>query len=411
MKKLITLLLLGSIYYSSAQDAKTTRWEAPYVGSSQNVLYLPDANAVYWRYGWETKMMQNKGIIIKGKFPDARYFSYNVYDDNTKSSIGSIADFTIKPDDSKNNYTIYIVPEDSKIKAANVIYYNKNIEKVSVILRHYLPNNNIFGNQALPSIKIYNVISKTIEESPSSLKVPKFSKEDIQKYLIPLFEKIKENPDEYVKLFVEKIHQKTLNVEELICKQLTSNAFKIYNPNGIINSYNMNSDGTYPNNDNHYLTMPIIRNNKNDVCLIKFRAIKYPKIKKENNVCDVRYFSISQGDELTYNHSTLADYQLKVNPDGFIYIIIGNDSKELENKAKSLNINFMPWLVNDKMLLIYRNMLPSIGFKYGANNVPKINPSKELKSQIGSNFIGDYSPVGQFFNYEDFLKSNTIPNF
>jgi hypothetical protein len=66
------------------------------VGSNPDLLYYPDQNAVYYRYGWENNKQQ--GIVIKGKMPEARYFSFNLYNDYTKSSILALADYEIKPD-------------------------------------------------------------------------------------------------------------------------------------------------------------------------------------------------------------------------------------------------------------------------------------------------------------------------
>ena len=77
------------------------------------MLYLPDANAVYWRYGWERMEGDVNGFVVKGQMPNARYFSYNLYDDVTKSSLGSLTDFNIKFDNT-NSYTLYIVPEGTK---------------------------------------------------------------------------------------------------------------------------------------------------------------------------------------------------------------------------------------------------------------------------------------------------------
>lgn len=71
----------------------------------------------------------------------------------------------------------------------------------------------------------------------------------------------------------------------------------------------------------------------------------------------------------------------------------------------------MPWLANEKMLLVYRNMLPNLNFKYGTNAVNMIDKTKPLSNQYGEKYIGNYAPVGFFFNKEVLLNSNTIPDF
>ncbi|OAZ05491.1 hypothetical protein [Flavobacterium succinicans] len=408
MKKSLFSAIIAILIFTN-NFAQTT-WEAPYVGSSKEILYLPDANAVYWRYGWERTENQTSGYIIKGEFPDARYFSYNIYDDNTKTSLGSLTDINIVAD-GNNEYSIYIVPEGTIINAKNVFYFKKNLTKISIMLRHYLPKNNINGNKPLPTIANFDPKNNAIEKANKSTTVPKFSKEDVDKYLIPMFNKFMENSEEEMEKLMTNESKKTLNIEELICKQVVEGAFNFYKKDSLIHSYNLKSDGTYPNKDNHYLTMPMIRFNPSDVCIVKFKAPKFPKTKSEFTKSDVRYFSISQGDELTYNMQTIADYQFLIHPDGFIYIVIGNETEALKNKAKSLKINFMPWLTKEKMLLIYRNMLPNENYKLGVNSVPEMDKTKPAEKQRGERFIGEFSPISNFFSTEIFMKSTSIPKF
>lgn len=152
------LLIVFSFNFVFAQAITT--WEPPFVGSSKDVLYLPDANAVYWRYGWERDSLSQDGFVIKGRFPIARYFSYNLYNDNTKSSIASLADYLIKPDDNSGNYTIHVVPEGTVINAKNTILFPRTLSNVSIILRHYLPKGNIYGNTSMHKIEIYEAKSQ-----------------------------------------------------------------------------------------------------------------------------------------------------------------------------------------------------------------------------------------------------------
>jgi hypothetical protein len=114
---------------------------------------------------------------------------------------------------------------------------------------------------------------------------------------------------------------------------------------------------------------------------------------------------------MTYNYKTIADYQFSVNQDGYVYVAIGTETESLKAKAKALNMNFMPWVVGDKMLLIYRHMLPNPDYKIGTNSVPIMDKSKSPIEQSGDKTIGEYSPIGFFFNKDAFLKSKTIPKF
>ena len=393
MKKIILFALILS--GNTIVEAQQTVWESPYVGSSKDVLYLPDANAVYWRYGWnQNKMEAQKCIKIQGEFPNTRYFSYNIYNDDTKTSITAITDVKILPDNkNKNLYTLYIVPEGSIIDAKNVLYFPKELKNISVILRHYLPEKDIQGEKKLPIIEQFDLKTKKTFAANESTKIPKISKEDISKYLLPFVTKILESSDEEIKKLWKNFKNEPMNLEEIICKQVVSNAFNFNKNENKLKSYNLKSDGTYPNKDNHYLTMPICKQ-EDEVCIIRFKTPSYPTKKEEYAMSDVRYYSISQGDEITYNHKTLSDKELVVSKDGYVYIIIGEEGSEITDFANTKNINFMPWLVKDKMLLIYRNMLPNPTYKNGVNCVPGYDKNNPEKNHEADFYIGAYAPMG-----------------
>ena len=423
---LSVLLIFCSLALSLESQAQEKTWEPAYTGSDPTLLYLPDAYATYWRYGWKRTPGDPTGFVIKGAFPDARYFSYNVYDDDTKTPSGSFTDFQVKPDNSgtnpftgktdpshqKTTYTIYVIPEGTNFKAKNVLYFPDSLKNVSFFLRYYSAEKNIYGSRPLPVISMFNTRDKQILNAPPSTPV-KISKQALKRYLVPLFKQLAHQFEENPKAVLAKIHhrerQQPLKLKELIAQQIVAEAFKYFNANGKLESYNMNPAGTYPNHDSFYLIMPVIRKN-DDLLLVKFKAPEFPENSKEYSSSDVRYFSLSQGDEMTFNYSTMKDEDFKINDDGFIYAVIGNDEKAVKNKASALNINFIPWRVKEKMLLVYRHMLPNDSFQYGINSVPTLDESKPGKGQEGSAFIGDYAPVGSLIPKNEFLKYIKIPD-
>lgn len=412
MLKFLSVTLLFFISHTQWAIAQDTTWEAPYVGSSKDVLYLPDANAVYWRYGWTRKdAASQNGFVIKGQFPEARYFSFNVYDDASKSSVGSFTDYRIKADsDNSSTYTLHIVPQGSPVKGRNVLYFPKHLTQVSVILRHYIAKDNIFGNVPMPEIKRLSADNKTLTAGPASSPVPKISKEDIQKHLLPLLRKVVDNPQASLQKLQSSLGGSTLTLEQLICRQVVANAFNYNRKDSVLHAYNFDTGGTYPNLDNHYLTMPISKT-PGDAVLVKFKAPRYAKAAADNASSDVRYFSISQGDDITHNYQSLADHELTVQPDGFVYLLIADDGAMVKDKAKSLGLNFMPWLVKDQMLLVYRNLVPAARFSQGVHVVPKFDKSKSEASQRGDKFIGDYAPVGKLITHDALLRMEKIPAF
>ena len=68
----------------------------------------------------------------------------------------------------------------------------------------------------------------------------------------------------------------------------------------------------------------------------------------------------------------------------------------------------MPWKVNEKMLLIYRQMLPRKEFEHGINKVKKYDNDKNEKGQMADEFIGDFAPFGKFIGVQQFLLIDDI---
>ena len=400
-------------------------WEDPYVGSDPSVLYLPDANAVYWRYGWTRDVADMSGMVIKGTVPDARYFSYNVYDDNTKNTLGSVPDFAMKLEDGAINpftgvetsqrgtYTLYIVPEGTEIDAPNVLTFPASLEKVSFMLRHYLPKpkGDILGGAPMPTIQRYDLATGNSSPALKSNEVPSISAVEAKKYLAPLLQKAKENPEAALEKLMAKHAAGTLDIKEMIVTQVVAPAFTVDDPaTPVIESYRLGVSGNYPTDDNFYLVLPVERPG-DEVLLVKFRAPGVVRQRSDYPTADVRYFSIGQGDERSYNMQSLYDETMKVAPDGFVYLVIGDDSAELRAKAEAFGANFMAWQVRDKMLLVYRNMIPRADYKTGVNSVPFYDHAKPASSQTGRTFIGDYAPVGILMNPTAVMGATAFPDF
>ena len=398
-------------------------WEPPYVGSDTKLLYLPDANAVYWRYGWKRQPQDNGGVVITGEMPHARYFSYNVYDDDTKSSVGSFADFQLDPDDGSNNpftgkpangslkYTIHIVPEGTKLDAKNLLYFPRDIENVSVFLRHYLPQGGIEGGVAMPVIEAFDPATGNIAPAPESSKIPKLSKEEAEKYLLPMLKDMVKQAETDPDALIDRLHDHRSNepfdMKELIATRLLSTTFDLYEPGKTAVSFRFQTSGTYPNGDNYYLGLPVVRT-ANQVLVTRFRAPQFAENQSENPTAAVRYFSLNQGDENSYNLASQFDQEMKVAADGFVYHVIGDTGIGLEEKAEALGANFMPWKTREKMLLIYRQMLPRSDFMQGIDKVPPYDPGKPASGQDASLSIGDHAITGRLMDPAELMSMTSL---
>jgi len=377
-------------------------WEKPYAGNDPSLLYYPDQNAVYFRYGWENN--KEKGVVIKGKMPEARYFSFNLYNDYTKGSIAALADFEIVPDvDDRSSYTIYIMPEHKAGKYPNQIILPDSVQIASVFLRYYLPGKNIYANKPLPIIYLFenNILKPALPGIPMA----PMSAADMAK----LKNLIMANPQ-----IISGKERKLLSSssatkqekEPIISKVMTMPIFKHYTDPLSIGAFNYNSSGNYPNKDNHYIVMPVVRK-KEDVLVVRFKAPTHA-IQLGDTTKNVRYYSLSQGNEYTNTSITIHDEQLKVSNDGFVYVVVAKDTEEARTKANEMGLNFMPWLYRERIVLILRHMLPSPGFKQSTSEVPLFDNRKPAKGQEAQHTIGDFALVGKFISKSVWKSYNRI---
>src|SRR4051794_30431166 len=123
-----------------------------------NVAY-PDESANYW--GTQMVQIPSTGLVIHGRYPDARYFSIHAYDPGLRP-VGALRDDQIDPDSGVNRfrppakgekknkprsgtYTLRILPEAKPAKPApNTIYAGATSEGYPnpqgiVLYRVYVP--------------------------------------------------------------------------------------------------------------------------------------------------------------------------------------------------------------------------------------------------------------------------------
>lgn len=394
------VLILMAIALPLSLVTLAQNWEKAYSGNDDNLLYYPDRNAVYVRYGWENN---KKGVLaIHGRLPKARYFSYNLYDDRTKGSLTSLADYQVQPDD-KGGYTIYVVPESLKGSYPNQLVLPDSVQFTSVFIRYYLSASGDTAGVPLPALEWMEGDMR--KPPPPSLPIPTQKGNDARM----LEQIIRSDPKRITSKERKILSSPTSSIDEkerIISKVMTVPIFKHAADPGALSAYNYNSSGNYPNKDNHYIVMPV-NWQKGQVLLVRFKAPTYATALGDTTK-DVRYFSLSQGNGYTNTSITMHDAQLQVSSDGFVYVVVADEDAQILAKAKELGINFMPKLYKDRMVLILRHMLPSRSFTNSAKEVPLFSNSRSASGQEAQKTIGGFALVGKFIRTSDFRSMSGL---
>ncbi len=395
LHRLCFIAALVIILTFTANNAGAQSWEPPYDGSDSAVLYYPDQNAVYIRYGWENR--NTDILVIKGKLPKARYYSYNLYNDRTKGTIAAIADFEIKPDHPQgDSYTIYVVPEKLKGQYPNQIIVPDSVVFTSVFLRYYLPENGILADVPLPVLNWKQ--GDLLQPVSPSLPIPAKNSNEAQ----ALEKIIRADPKRITKKERQVLTSPTASKDEkerIIAKLMTVPIFRQAADPNLLGAFNYNSSGNYPNKDNHYIVMPVNLDSKK-LLVVRFKAPTHATVLGDVSK-EVRYYSLSQGNEYTNTSLTMHDDQLRVSPDGFVYVVVAKEDEDVKSKARSMGINFMPLLYKERIVLILRHMLPSPTFTSSTREVPVFDNRKSPAEQAAHKSIGGFALIGKLYKRND----------
>jgi hypothetical protein len=388
---LATLLIVGfDTEFNKTKECDITQvngtdaYWAEYLGHDQTVDFWPDKFVNYWAVVVNKNDFPNVGFKIQGEFPEARYFSYNVYGED-RNSTASIFDTQIKAKNcsanpfknqeketsaDKNLYTLFVVPESvSEFDMNdNVLKFIDGEEEIGLMLRYYVPAGGDRAGVDLPKIEVFDLDSKesvTIPETSNLLMV----------------------------------------TPQILGRINAAYSFQIDNN---VRFYRGDPTGLYPNNDNQYVRT-FLNYDDDDVYVIRWKAPIFPKNSSEFESAEVRYSSMNLGDNITNNFDGIYDTQYKLDNDGFVTLVIADETPELREKAETAGYNFMPWtLPGNKGYLIYRNLLTKEGTTaaYTLNKVPMPSFGTNRSHVIthdAKNYIGAYAPTGLRMTKAEYL--------
>ncbi|PKP29741.1 MAG: hypothetical protein CVT99_16035 [Bacteroidetes bacterium HGW-Bacteroidetes-16] len=358
-----------------------THWSGPFAGTDPTVLYIPDTYAVYWYFVVDRSQSPNQYIQINGDYGNARYMSYNVYDLNELTTLGSILDKDMAPHcDSYNPFTpginvngtlstyrVNIVPNNIEVADINnELKFDEKISSLIVMLRYYVYKTDLMAGVPLPTI---------IGRDPvSGSEVP------------ILFSS--QAPSVDVTPFTNQL-----------------NDFAKAGQLDFIGFWKLESSGLLENHDNIYLIGPGIVK-EDELAIIKFQPPSFQLDLSQPK--DVRYWSLNIGDNKTLNYNGIKDEDAILADDGWCYIVYGRSNNEVKSMCTEKKFNYVEWNVpSDTAFFTYRNLV-SNDFPGNLDNVPTVDPTQPLESLIldlAKNYIGNYAPRGEKMTITDFLNS------
>jgi hypothetical protein len=356
------------------------------IGSRTDLPFLPDGNVNYYLYSFKRNQGDKIGLRLTAEFPFARYMSYNIYDNRSRASLASLVDVDIEPVAGSTNpfvegvqgsgrtYVMHVLPDVPEAEGyVNALRFDDNILNLGTMLRLYVPERSPTGGVQLPKIEAFDLATGRILKLPEPLPV------DFRRFtgLTSAF---------------EGVIGLTFLLQEL----------------GKVDFYRFSGAGLYQNFDNQYLFAPLILG-RDEVAVFKVKPPTYAAQLPLIPTADVRYFSFCIGDAATYNYFTLADFECKVASDGFVYVVVGRDEPDLKQRAEGLNYLVWDPKLQNRGLIVYRNMLTRPGYPNNMGLVPDIieNIDKVFDTDVlrAKTYLGDFAPQGIKMNREAFLEN------
>ena len=303
------------------------------------------------------------GLRITGKLPDARYMSFNLYLHKTRQSVGSLVDTEIHSRDRK--YAVWILPEEAPSKGLDNLRFSYAQGRYSVFLRYYDPNGDPYGKVDLPEIQAIDL--RTGQVVP----LPRVRFNLLSSKILP------------------RIFTTFLGWINRGKPYRNQGAGKIY-------AYRHSGKGFFPNHDNHYLFMAL-QKKRDEVIVIRLKPPTFAR-----NMWDtrgqVRYWSVALCTPETETHATLMDKEAKIHSDGFLYLAIGAEEKQVENSVW----NILPWTAaGKKAVLIYRHLLTDPDYPHAMWNAQAFSlyDSNRVPASV---YLKDHAPIGKVISKQVF---------
>lgn len=385
-------------------DANTPVCSWAYALNEQQAnIFYPDKYATYWVAVFPS--IPGSRLRIEGSYPQARYFSYNVYD-VAQRPVDHIADFNVEHQgqgvnpfavatpETRGRYVAYVRPEPKPDRPEPATMYAARTNLpggndapvnpvISLAYRVYLGEGDVQGGVELPNLTLETADGQQapIGLSPC-LAVPLVSATG------PLNDALRDNAYQTVAPLptggaaVPEFF-KFYSIPKALSDYFGSRTGRTFQDNPLTQD---RSGGFLSNRDNAYI-FAVADKGVGSAYVVRGRAPQAASKPHEapNGSAQVRYWSLCTNEFFTQRFvDCLHDREFKLDADGFFTLIVADADQKPQGIEQMNGINFLPWGAYPDSVLIYRHMLPSGAFKQAIQNIEPGTPPAKV--------MGDYLP-------------------
>jgi hypothetical protein len=340
--------------------------------STTNVLAV-DTNAVYW--GGTYAALPGTRIRIEGPYPEARYFSWNLYDSAARP-IDALSDVQLARDPGGASYTAFIEVGARPAQPAPNTLYTGDSRGGTFLYRVYVPKRGRDAKGGVPLPKV------TLERAGGAGGAPGIDacRELQAPYAWQLNRLIADAP---------ALPDPTADGDGFpgrnppnwrLFENFCASAVDIMLDNEDGEQFHPGASercgdgpGFLSNRDIAYVFTGTSRG-FGEVLVIRARA---PRRKQ------MRYWSFCQYEPATQRViACRRDNRVKVGPRRFYKIVVSTAQSRPHNARRACGVTWLPWGPQTQGLLIYRHMLPRPSFRQAIQNVGKPGDERRVMGRF-----------------------------
>jgi hypothetical protein len=373
-----------------------------------NVLY-PDDSARY--YSGAFAAVPGTEIRLTGRFPHARYMSFNVYDPALRP-VDALADAELVPDPGSTNpfvagadrtaiarsYSARIVYTPAPaVREPNTLYAEGGnpVAPNAVGLftyRIYIPDRgqDEYGGVGLPTAEVVQAgtggpVPPSVCSEVSRPESTQLNDTLAQSQSFPAAEPPQtatgRNPPHW---------RKFVNTLSSVGGAITDNP--TFNNFGQSQLDTLGGSGGFLSNRHNAYVYALIHRGFGQVLVTHFRTATFPNTRPGTPVMpdgQLRYWSFCENDPMSERVvGCLNDDRTLVSRTGIATFVVSTPNQRPSNATRRCGINWLPWGPNVRGALILRNMLPASTF---AQSIQLAKPDHEAET------MGDYFPVSRYY--------------
>ena len=367
MRAATLIAAITLIGISAAAQTLPCSWPLETTGSGITNVAYPDTNATYWTMPISSDRWQS--IVIKGTYPQARFFSFTSYVANgsVASDNASLVDVDINPDSGSSNpfVTSGSGPHDYTITVANTAPNNgSNFLPLGstrlgwIIYRIYVPNKDLDRQAGVP-LPVVTLVGKdglahTLTECSS-----------------------RNSTGTVTNLIRNFLHQRS-DLNAALLQLLGGGADAGITepaqcqPTPLVSWIPANTGGYFPNPANKYIAIPGLCLSQDQILVVHGKAPVFPDTYNGGPVWEptglnLRYWSACNNNQQLPYPVVACKSDYETNLDGGYYTYVLSESDQSDPMAPPswlpTGATWLPWgSTTTPNILILRNMLPQPTF-------------------------------------------------